>query len=158
MHKRPSSCIHNSPVYQSVPYCLMTPTTRNRRAARLCLPQQPEEAVSLLHVALIERLRLDWIVHSAGLFLLILTADRLRTCDDRRTYNLLLTRTSARRLKTRRGAQVQPVTGSRSACGRCSSVAPESCPYSLAKVASEDASSQCRRAIEYVWTEGLVKS
>lgn len=45
------------------------PTARNRRAARLCLPQQPEEAVSLLHVAWIERPRLDWIVHSAKVLL-----------------------------------------------------------------------------------------
>lgn len=36
------------PVYQSVPYCLMTPTARNSRPARLCLPQQPEEAVSFI--------------------------------------------------------------------------------------------------------------
>jgi hypothetical protein len=47
----------------------MTPTTCNRRAARLCLPQQPEEAAPLLHVAWIEHPRPDWIVHSAGLFL-----------------------------------------------------------------------------------------
>ena len=132
---------------------------RKSRPARLCLPQQPEQAVSVItyiHVLLIEPHRPVCIVHSVEPSLTVYSYPPRSVCAaaliGEHIIHFSLRPLLGKALQSHRSAKSEPDTDSLSAGGRGTSVTPGSCPYRLARAASGDADWRRGRAMGSVWT------
>lgn len=132
---------------------------RKSRPARLCLPQQPEQAVSVItyiHVLLIEPHRPVCIVHSVEPSLTVYSYPPRSVCAaaliGEHIIHFSLRPLLGKALQSHRSAKSEPDTDSLSAGGRGTSVTPESCPYRLARAASGDTDWRRGRAMGSVWT------